>query len=163
MLTAASVKSSIDEAVHSRNARGLKVKDAAAARSAAREKTEETPADITFPVGSDTALRCFIALVLVRIGMQVVSLGSRCLSPVHPSRTAYTSAINAWRDSTDRMPWSGFVPTGRWISATQTAWLVVGLLAFNVTLHVLGLPHVPTYGLLRHHVPHLAVHVVKPQ
>jgi hypothetical protein len=140
------------------------VNDVVAARSeVAAEEAMTTPQDVAFPIGSDTAFRCVIALFLVRSGMRLVSLGARCLSPVHPGHNAHKTAVEVWRDRTRQMPWRGFVPTGSLISVTQTAWFAVALVCFNVTLHVLGLPHVHMHGLLRHHVPHLSVRLVAPQ
>lgn len=115
------------------------------------------------PVAADTAFRCIIALLLVRLGMRLIRFGADRLSSVHPARRAYSSAVIAWDDRVSEMPWRGFIPTSpSVISPTQFAWFIVFAVAVNTMLHFLGLPHVPL-PYLREHVPHLTHRLVRPR
>lgn len=126
--------------------RGFSVQEAAAKAVFTTDAVGDTTAAAQF--GSDTALRCLLALMIVRISMRGVVLGAQLLSAAHPSRRAYSSAVYAWRDRTRLVPWRGFIPTdGRVISPTQFAWLVVAALFVQIVLHVFGLPHLPVPGL----------------
>jgi hypothetical protein len=109
------------------------------------------------PVPEDTAFRCLLTLIMSRTTMRLLGRAVRGVSDVHPARRAYSSALDTWQEQTRKMPWRGFVPTGRLISPTQLLWVAVVLLALNAAIYIVDLPHVPMFGVLRHHVPRLSL------
>lgn len=116
-------------------------------------------------IGVDTKLRCAIALIVARLGMRLIRYGAHMLSPAHPARHAYGSAVVAWRDRTRLVPWRGFVPTSpRFATVTQTAWLLIAVVLVNTAATLAGMPHAPLFrDLTGHTLPHVILSLSHPR